>query len=115
MFVALAGCASAPEDESAEPTGEATSEVVEGFKPCMVSGTGGFDDKSFNQLGKQGLDEITAELGVETVAVESNTTSDFAPNIQAVLDQNCTLVITVGFDLAADAAKAAEANPDVQF
>lgn len=115
LFVALAGCASAPEET--EETGEAGggSDIVEGFLPCMVSGTGGFDDKSFNQLGKQGLDEVTAELGVDSIAVESNTTSDFAPNIQSVLDQNCTLVITVGFDLAAAAAEAAEANPDVQF
>ncbi|TDN87833.1 nucleoside-binding protein [Microbacterium sp. BK668] len=115
LFVALAGCASAPEES--EPTGEAGSgaEVVDGFLPCMVSGTGGFDDKSFNQLGKQGLDQISEELGVDSIAVESNTTSDFAPNIQSVLDQNCTMVITVGFDLAAAAAEAAEANPDVQF
>ena len=29
-----------------------------------------------------------------------DSTSDFAPNIQSLLDQNCTLIITVGFDLA---------------
>ena len=113
MFIALAGCASAPEET--EPTGDAGGDVVEGFLPCMVSGTGGFDDKSFNQLGLAGLEQAAEELGVEPIAVESNTTSDFAPNIQSVLDQNCTMVITVGFDLAAAAAEAAEANPDVQF
>src|SRR4051794_2725340 len=113
MFVALAGCASAPEETA--PTEEATSNVVEGFLPCMVSGTGGFDDKSFNQLGKQGLDQVSKDLGIDSIAVESNTTSDFAPNIQSVLDQNCTMVITVGFDLAAAAAAAAEANPEVEF
>jgi basic membrane protein A len=113
MLIALAGCASAPEET--EETADAGSEVVEGFLPCMVSGTGGYDDKSFNQLGKQGLDQVSEDLGIESIAVESNTTSDFAPNIQSVLDQNCTMVITVGFDLAAAAAEAAEANPDVQF
>ncbi|HWI29878.1 MAG TPA: BMP family ABC transporter substrate-binding protein [Microbacterium sp.] len=113
VFVALAGCAAPPPETDAteEPGGGA----VEGFLPCMVSGTGGFDDKSFNQLGLEGLEQASEDLGVENIAVESNTTSDFAPNIQSVLDQNCTLVVTVGFDLAAAAAEAAQANPEVQF
>jgi basic membrane protein A len=113
LLVALAGCGSAPEPTPTES--EAAGGAVEGFLPCMVSGTGGFDDKSFNQLGLEGLEQASAELGVENIAVESNTTSDFAPNIQSVLDQNCTLVVTVGFDLAAAASEAAGANPDVQF
>ena len=114
LLVALAGCGSAPEATPTE-SADAGSGAVEGFLPCMVSGTGGYDDKSFNQLGLAGLEQAAEELGVESIAVESNTTSDFAPNIQSVLDQNCTLVVTVGFDLAAAAAEAAEANPDVQF
>ena len=68
MFIALAGCASAPEET--EATEEATSNVVEGFKPCMVSDAGGFDDKSFNQLGYEGLESAADELGVEFLAVE---------------------------------------------
>jgi basic membrane protein A and related proteins len=114
LLVALAGCGSAPEATPTE-SADAGSGAVEGFLPCMVSGTGGYDDKSFNQLGLAGLEQAAEELGVESIAVESNTTSDFAPNIQSVLDQNCTLVVTVGFDLAAAASEAAGANPDVQF
>ena len=114
LLVALAGCGSAPEATPTE-SADAGSGAVEGFLPCMVSGTGGYDDKSFNQLGLAGLEQAAEELGVEPIAVESNSTSDFAPNIQSVLDQNCTLVVTVGFDLAPAASEAAEANPDVQF
>jgi basic membrane protein A and related proteins len=115
LVIALSGCGTAPEATPTADETEAGGAAVEGFLPCMVSGTGGFDDKSFNQLGLMGLEEASEELGVENIAVESNSTSDFAPNIQSVLDQNCTLVVTVGFDLAAAAAEAAEANPDVQF
>jgi basic membrane protein A len=115
LVIALAGCGTAPEAAPTETGDGGDAAGVEGFLPCMVSGTGGFDDKSFNQLGLMGLEEASEELGVENIAVESNSTSDFAPNIQSVLDQNCTLVVTVGFDLAAAAAEAAEANPDVQF
>lgn len=112
MLVALVGCGSAPEESSSDGGG---SGAVDGFKPCIVSGTGGWEDRSFNELGKKGFDEALKELGIEGTAVASNTSSDFAPNIRSVLDQNCTMVITVGFDLAAAAAEAAGANPDVSF
>jgi basic membrane protein A len=115
VFVGLAGCASPPPETEATEEADGGGGAVEGFLPCMVSGTGGFDDKSFNQLGLEGLEQASGELGVENIAVESNTTSDFAPNIQSVLDQNCTLVVTVGFDLAAAAAEAAEANPAAEM
>jgi basic membrane protein A len=115
MLVALAGCASAPEET--EATEEATSDVVEGFLPCVVSGAspGGFQDKSFNQLSYEGLERAAEELGVEFLDVRSTSSSDFAPNIQSLVDQNCTLIVTTGFDLGAAAGEAAAANPDVQF
>src|SRR6187431_1459695 len=113
MFIALAGCAAAPEET--EATEEATSNVVEGFKPCMVSDAGGFDDKSFNQLGYEGLKTAADELGVEFLAVESGSETDFAPNITSLIDQNCTLIVTVGFKLASAALEAATANPDIDF
>ncbi len=113
LLVALAGCGSAPE---ATPTeSEAAGGAVEGFKPCMVSDAGGFDDKSFNQLGFEGLEAASEELGVEYVAVQSDSEADFAPNITSLVDQNCTVIITVGFALASAALEAAEANPDIEF
>lgn len=112
MFVALAGCASAPEET--EPTEEAGG-AVDDFKPCMVSDAGGFDDKSFNQLGYEGLERAANTLGVDFVAVQSDSESDFAPNITSLVDQNCTMIITVGFALAAAAGEAAVANPDIEF
>lgn len=114
MFVALAGCASAPEET--EPTSDAGSGgAVEGFLPCMVSDAGGFDDKSFNQLGYEGLQAASATLGVEPITVESSSESDYSPNIQSLIDQNCTLIVTVGFALASAASEAAIANPDLEF
>src|SRR6478609_9451212 len=113
MFLALAGCASAPEEENT-PTADAGG-AVDGFKPCMVSDAGGFDDKSFNQLGFEGLEAASEELGVEYVAVQSDSEADFAPNITSLIDQNCTLIITVGFALASAAGEAAIANPDIDY
>lgn len=112
MIAGLSGCGSAPEAAS---TPTATIKAVDGFLPCMVSDAGGFDDKSFNQLGYEGLQSAAEKLGVKPISVESNSESDFAPNIQSLVDQNCTLIITVGFALAAAAGDAAKANPNIDF
>ena len=104
----LAGCAAAPE---ATTSGTAASD----FLPCMVSDSGGFTDKSFNQLGFEGLNQAADELGVQPITVESNAETDFDPNIQSLIDQGCNLIVTVGFALSAATLTAAEANPDVEF
>jgi basic membrane protein A len=104
----LAGCAAAPETAS-------TDAATVDFLPCMVSDSGGFDDKSFNQLGYEGLVEASDALGVEPKTVESNAETDFAPNIQSLVDQGCDLIVTVGFALSAATLEAAAANPDIEF
>ncbi|MCR2810397.1 MULTISPECIES: BMP family ABC transporter substrate-binding protein [unclassified Microbacterium] len=113
LLVALAGCGSAPEPTASEDA--AAGGAVDGFKPCMVSDAGGFDDKSFNQLGFEGLEAASDELGVEFVTVQSDSESDYAPNLTSLIDQNCTLIVTVGFALASAAGEAAVANPDIDF
>lgn len=81
----------------------------------MVSDSGGFDDKSFNQTSHKGLTDAQSQLNIKIKDVQSKTTSDFAPNIQAMVDAKCDVVVTVGF-LLGDATKAAaEANPNVKF
>lgn len=105
----LAGCAAAPDEPGDGPAADPD------FLPCMISDTGGFDDKSFNQIGKQGLDEAAAELGVTANAVESQAETDYPSNINNLIDEGCGIIVTVGF-LLADATKtAAEANSDINF
>jgi basic membrane protein A len=113
--LALAACSSAPEDTptaSAQPTD--TAAAVD-YKACMVSDSGGFDDKSFNQAGYEGLQSVANDLGIETATAESTSDADFAPNIDAMVAANCDLVITVGFLLGDATQAAAEANPDTDF
>lgn len=85
------------------------------FKACMVSDSGGFDDKSFNETSYNGLVKAKEELGIETEEIESTSNSDFAPNIQAMIDAQCDIIITVGFLLGDATAAAAAANPEVKF
>ena len=107
----LAGCAAAPTD----PSDPGTDPVSPDFKPCMVSDSGGFDDKSFNQLGKEGLDKAAAALGVTGNAVESQAETDYPSNINGLVDDGCNIIVTVGFLLAAATDTAAQANADVNF
>lgn len=108
----LAGCGQAP--ETTTPSGNDTEGTVDAL-PCMVSDAGGFDDRSFNQLGLAGLQAGAEELGVEEIHVESQSDTDYAPNIESLVDQGCTTIVTVGFLLAEATAAAAEANPDINF
>lgn len=108
--VLLAGCASAPEDSGDGGGGEAID-----FQPCMVSDAGGFDDKSFNQLGFEGASKAADELGVELTKVQSDSETDYAPNITNLVDQGCDLIVTVGFALSAATVESALANPDVEY
>ena len=113
LFIALTGCGTAPTTTTSSAS--AGGGAVEGFTPCMVSDAGGFDDKSFNQLGFEGLKRGADELGVKPIKVQSDSESDFAPNLTNLVDQNCTLIITVGFALASAAAESAAANPDIDY
>ena len=81
----------------------------------MVSDSGGFDDKSFNQTSYKGLTDAKTELGIETGEVESTTTADFAKNIQSMVDADCNIIVTVGFLLSDDTLAAAKKNTDVKF
>ncbi len=118
--LALAACGDAPDDE-ATPGGEETAtsaaptvEPVD-FKACMVSDSGGFEDKSFNQSGAEGLQRAADELGVEINKVESTAATDFTPNIDQMIADKCDLIIGVGFLLEDPIQAAATANPDVNF
>ncbi|MDO4899257.1 BMP family protein [Actinomyces sp.] len=106
--LSLAACGSAPDSSS---SGGGASD----FLACMVSDEGGFDDQSFNQSGKEGLDRAARELGVKTKAVESQSDADYPTNVDSLIQQNCNLIIGVGFNLAAHLTAAAQENSDVEF
>ncbi|MFB9954598.1 BMP family lipoprotein [Cellulomonas denverensis] len=112
VALALAACGSAPE-ESGSTGGSDTG--ASDFKACMVSDSGGFEDKSFNQSGAEGLDRAEDELGITAVKVESSAETDFGPNVDQLVAQDCNLIIGVGFLLADSLTEAAAANPDIEF
>ena len=106
--VILTGCAAAP-TETAAP-----DETLD-YLACAVSDEGSWNDKSFNQSVYEGLQKSEAELGVQIADAESATPDDFAPNLQAMIDQGCDITIAVGFNLVDAVNVAAEANPEMSF
>ena len=115
-MAALAACGDAP-DSSAAPSGgdETTAAAASDFLPCIVSDAGGFDDKSFNQLSYEGVQQAADELGVEFKGVESNSENDYAPNLESLVAEGCDAIVTVGFALASATKESAAANPDIKY
>jgi basic membrane protein A len=85
------------------------------FKVGQVTDLGGIDDKSFNAGAYDGIEKAITDLKVEGKYLESTQQSDYAKNIQQLLDENTNLIITVGFLLGVDTATAAKANPEAKF
>lgn len=97
-------------------TGEATPSATPlNFKACIVSDAGGFDDKSFNQLSFEGVQQATKDLNAQFKSAQSNAATDYAPNLQAMASENCNLIFAVGFNLSADTVTAALANPTIHY
>jgi basic membrane protein A len=108
----LAACGDAPEEDTSSSGSETTASD---FQPCIVSDAGGFDDKSFNQLGFEGATQAADELGVELKSVESNSENDYAPNLESLVGEGCDTIVTVGFALSAATVDSAKANPDINY
>jgi basic membrane protein A and related proteins len=98
------------EDTEATETAEAVD-----FRGCLVTDQGGVDDQSFNQTAWEGMERAEQELGITADVLESTSEADFEPNIQAFIDQDCDLIVTVGFLLGEATENAAQNNPDQNF
>jgi basic membrane protein A len=81
-----------------------------------VTDMGGVDDKSFNASAWAGTEQaVDEDLIASGKYLESQAQADYARNIQQFLDEGTDLIVTVGFLLGVDTAKAAIANPDTSF
>ncbi len=109
----LAGCGAAPEesgDGAAAPAEDNTD-----YTACIVSDQGGFDDRSFNQSSYEGLKAAEEELGIETREAESNSPSEFTPNVNRMVEAGCNSIIGVGFLLGDTIKPIAKEQTDVHF
>ena len=103
--IALAAC-------QTTTTPPVTEEKV---KVCQITDTGGIDDKSFNATAWKGIEDAVAQLGVEGKYLESKEVADYEKFLNAFLEEECDLIVTVGFLIGDATQAAAEANPDAKY
>ena len=116
--LALTACGDAPDDSATTAGGGATTSAgaeATDFKACMVSDFGGFNDNSFNQSGFEGLEKAKSDLGIETATAESTDAGQYTGNVDSMVQANCNLIVTVGFNLADATAAAADQTPEQNF
>ncbi len=82
---------------------------------ALISDIGKFNDRGFNQNQLSGLNKAKTNLGVKTIALQSNAVSDYIPNLTSAVRQNADLVISAGFLLADATATMAKKFPDTKF
>ena len=107
---------SASSSATAASSGTATGSASGKFLGCMVTDTGGINDKSFNQSAWEGMQEAAAaNPNVSVKYLQSTTQSDYVPNINSFLAQKCGIIVTVGFLMGPATEAAAKAHTTQPF
>ena len=115
LALSVASCAKPPAKTTAtgSPSASASGKHIHA---CMVTDTGGIDDKSFNAAAWAGLQAAKAansNIAIDYVA--STTEADYEPNLTLFAQQNCDLIVAVGGLMGTATDKIAKANPTKQF
>ena len=122
--LAIAACgsstSSASSSTSSSSSSTATSSAAGGTGAktlgCMVTDTGGINDRSFNASSWAGMQAAAAANPNITVKyLQSTTQSDYTPNINTFIGEKCNIIVTVGFLMGAATETAAKANPTQKF
>jgi len=106
--------APATQNATEVPSTEAPSQAATKPVACVAFDTGGLGDKGFNDLAKKGLEDA-GTAGFTTHFSEAQGATDYANNIQTLIDQGCQAIVTVGFLQSQATADAAAANPTIAF
>ncbi len=85
------------------------------FTAALVSDVGKFNDKGFNEDQLAGLNEAKAQLGVKTIALQSNSSSDYLPNLATAVREGANIVSAAGYLLAPTLSTVASQFPNVDF
>jgi len=122
--VVIAACGSS--HSSASSSGTSSSSAAAGSSSsaatsaktlgCMVTDTGGIDDRSFNASSWAGMQAAqSAGSGIAVKYLQSTTQADYVPNINTFIGQKCSIIVTVGFLMGDATQAAAKAHPSQKF
>lgn len=111
LAFAAAACGNAPDEN--EPGGGSSAAV---YKACMVTDTGGIDDRSFNASAWAGLQAAKDEAGnLDPKYVASTSEADYEPGLRNFVTQGCNFVLSVGGLMGPATKKVAGEQPKAQF
>ncbi|HSC48805.1 MAG TPA: BMP family ABC transporter substrate-binding protein [Gaiellaceae bacterium] len=110
--VMLAGLAALVGSSSSQASTQASKAT---FTAALISDIGKFNDRSFNQSQKEGLVRAQKKLHVKIKALQSNSTSDYIPNLTQAVRLHANLIISAGFLLADATNTVAKKYPKLHF
>jgi basic membrane protein A and related proteins len=112
-----AGASGTSASSSAPAAGSSSSAAAAGaFTGCMVSDTGGIDDRSFNAAAWAGMQAAkAANSSINVKFSQSTSSSDYTPIINTFVSQKCNIIVTLGFAMGDATKAAAAANPSQKF
>jgi basic membrane protein A len=85
------------------------------FTAALVSDIGKFNDKGFNEDQLAGLNRAKADLGVKTLSEQSNSASDYLPNLLTSVRDGANIVSAAGYLLAPTLSTVASQFPKIDF
>ena len=116
VVAVAAGCGSGGSSgSSGNAGGSSPSSSAPQVKIGLVTDIGGLNDRSFNHLAYVGLQNAEKKLGVQGEVLQSNSDSDYVPNLQTAAAHGDNLVIAVGFLMESAVEKVAKAFPNTSF
>jgi basic membrane protein A len=113
----VAACGSSDSGGSSSGSSSSASTAPQGkkIKVGLVTDIGGLNDRSFNQLANQGLQNAVKQLGVDGRVLISKQNSDYIPNLTTLAQQKYDLIIGNGFLMADAVETAAKKFPQQKF
>jgi basic membrane protein A and related proteins len=115
----VAACGSSDDNSGGSSSGSSSSasSAPQGkkIKVGLVTDIGGLNDRSFNQLANQGLQNAVKQLGVDGRVLISKANSDYIPNLTTLAQQKYDLIIGNGFLMADAVAAVAKKFPQQKF
>jgi basic membrane protein A len=115
LALVAAGCGGSSSKSGGGATTGTTTSGGKKVTVSLVSDVGHFNDKSFNQSQLEGLNRAKRELGITAIPLQSNSASDYLPNLTSAIRRHSDLVISAGFLLAPATATVAKKYPNTHF
>lgn len=84
-------------------------------KVGLVTDTGGLNDNGFNHLAYVGVTDAQQKLGIQSSVVQSQSESDYVPNLSKFASQGYSLVIAVGYLMHDAVEQVAQQYPKTHF